>query len=201
VPGSSYKEGARRGASLFTHGAPWLLTVGPGSGACAGSMRNSGPLWGLRELPFASRDRWPASKHLLVGTKPIRRRSAAAIMGTCALVVVLVSGCGGYARGANALSTAQSTRTAVRSALHVAAWPPRAVAAFKKPWIEGCAASPAGGTSKPRCTILFNCLRDSFNVAEFERLSVGYFQGGALPTHDRARVVGCLSRAHISPSG
>jgi hypothetical protein len=86
----------------------------------------------------------------------------------------------------------------VPTAAHIVAWPAQAVAAFKKPWIQGCATSPKGGTSNAQCTALFDCLELKFNVAEFTRLTVGYFQGGALPTRDRASVVGCLARAHIS---
>ena len=127
-------------------------------------------------------------------------RGARAIIGIC-LLATLVSACGGSARSTSGPPTSRSTTTSASVALTAVAWPPQAVAALEKPWIEGCSASPSGGTSKGRCTTLFTCLRESFGVAEFERLSVGYFQGGALPTRDRARVVGCFSRAHIVPSG
>jgi hypothetical protein len=129
----------------------------------------------------------------------MHRSNAGAMFGGLCAALVLLSACGGAGHSAATRSTHAPTPAPARS--HVAAWPARAVAAFKTPWVEGCASSPEGGTSRTRCTTLFNCLKDRFTIVEFERLSVGYFQGGALRAQDRAGVIGCLSRSHIAPSG
>jgi hypothetical protein len=130
----------------------------------------------------------------------IMRRRSAIVGGLCALLT-LATACGGGGQSAPARTTVRATVTAVPIAVHVVAWPPKAVAAFKKPWIEGCATSPERGTSKAKCTTLFVCLEGSFDVSEFTRLSVGYFAGGALPARDRAGVVACFARAHLHPTG
>jgi hypothetical protein len=110
-----------------------------------------------------------------------------------------LDGCGGASQSAPATTQSASTPGSTRP--QVAAWPPRAVAALKKPWIQACATTPEKGTSRGRCSTLFECLEQKFSVHEFVLLTAGYFQGGALPTRDRPRVVGCFSRAHITPSG
>jgi hypothetical protein len=124
-----------------------------------------------------------------------------AIVGALCALLSLASACGGGGQSANARTTFRATATAVPIAVHVVAWPPQAVAALKKPWIEGCATSPERGTSKGKCTILFDCLEASFSVTEFTRLTVGYFAGGGLPTRDRPAVVACFARAHLHPTG
>jgi hypothetical protein len=113
--------------------------------------------------------------------------------------MALLCACGGARQSAPA--TTRSASPLASSPSRVAAWPGQAVAALKKPWIQACATTPEKGTSRARCTTLFECLEQKFSVHEFVVLTAGYFQGGALPSRDRPSVVGCFSRAHITPSG